>query len=154
MFVSSYNTYINANTSQKTQKDKSQEYKNGSESFSEKLLSQSAKAIKASSAFPINYVSEYKVLNNQQRLQENMQNDANDKKVEFSKVKAITGAKVAYADNSKIFSLLLKPATTIDLTPKIDKSMPQEAQKAKELIMRHMMVNTYVANENYYKITA
>jgi hypothetical protein len=153
MFVSSYNTYVNANVSDKI-KEKSEEYKKGSASFSEKLLSQPVKTITTSSAFPINYVSEYKALNNRQRLQENTQNDANNKKVEFSKVKAITGAKVAYADNSKIFSLLLKPATTIDLTPKIDRNMPQEAQKAKELIMRHTMVNTYLANDNYYKITA
>jgi hypothetical protein len=151
MFISSYDTYINSNSSDKARKDKSEDYKKSSESFSSKLSSQLIKAVNPSSVFPINYISDYKVLNNQQRMREDTQNDA---KVKFSKVKAMTGAKAAYSDNSKIFSLLLKPATTIDQTPKIDKKMPQEAQKAKELIMRHTMVNTYIANENYYKITA
>jgi len=53
-----------------------------------------------------------------------------------------------------MFSLLVKPKQTINQTPKIDQKMPIEAQDAKESVIRSTMVNAYIANDNYYRITA
>lgn len=158
MFVSSYNTYINANNFEKTRKSNLEESKKTPESFSTKLLSQAVKSVNVSSSFPINYISNYKALNNQQRLQENRQklqdNRQNEAKNSFSKIKTLTNANKAYIESSKFSPILVKTVLTIDQTPKIKKDMPKKAQEAKEQIMKHTMVNTYIANDNYYKLTA
>lgn len=151
MYVSSYSTYINSSSSDKVQKESDIPQKETKSSFASKLSDTPATVLNNSSKLPINYVSNYKVLNNQQKLQEETQNNS---KLRFSKIKAFVSAKDAYTDNSKIFSLFLKPSATLDQTPKIDKKMPPKAQEAKEAIMKHTMVNTYIANDNYYKITA
>ena len=150
MHVSSYSTFINTNSSQKVQREREVPQKESKTSFT-KLSPTPDKVLDKTSKLPINYVSDYKVLNNQQKLQEETPNNA---KVKFSKIKTFVSAKDAYTDNSKNFSLLVKPSATLDQTPKIDKKMPQEAQDAKEAIMKNTMVNTYIANDNYYKITA
>ena len=151
MYVSSYSTYINSSSSDKVQKEKDIPQKETKSSFASKISDTPATVLNNSSKLPVNYVSNYKVLNNQQKLQEETQNNS---KLKFSKIKAFVSAKDAYSDNSKIFSLFLKPSATLDQTPKIDKKMPPKAQEAKEAIMKHTMVNTYIANDNYYKITA
>ncbi len=151
MFVSSYNTYINPNSSDKVQKSREEESKKSSDSFSSKLLTKPAQNLSESSNLPINYVSNYKVLNNQQKLYEETQNKS---KENFTKINALTNAKDAYSNNSKIFSLLIKPRATLDQTPQVDKRMPVNAQEGKAKSLRHAMINTYIANDNYYKITA
>jgi len=151
MYVSSFNTYINTESTARTQQNKVQENKSSAKSFETKLLSKTVKNVDTSPKFPINYISNYKSLNNQQKLQENLQSS---EKTKFLKLEAEIEAKNAYTDNSKIFSLILAPRTTIDQTPKINKNLPQNIQDIKEENLRHTMVNTYVSNENYYKITA
>ena len=150
MYVSSYSTYINTNNSEKVQRERQVPQKESNDSFA-KLLPTANKILNNSTKLPVDYVSNSKVLSNQQKLQEETQNNS---KMKFSKIKAFVSAKDAYSDNSKIFSLLIKPSATLDQTPKVDKKMPKAAQDAKEAIMKHTMVNTYIANENYYKITA
>lgn len=149
MFVSSYSTYVDTNRLQKSQKE---ERKTDGSDFAKKLNLNPAKLQQSSTNIPINYISDYKVLNNQQRLQQETQQ--NTQKLKFSKIKAFDSAKTAYRDNTKIFSLLIKPKATLDQTPRIDEKMPPNAQEAKESIMKHEMVNAYIANENYYRITA
>ena len=151
MYVSSFNTYINTESTTRTQQNRVQESKSSAKSFETKLLSKTVKNVDTSPKFPINYISNYKSLNNQQKLQENLQSS---EKTKFLKLEAEIEAKNAYTDNSKIFSLILAPRTTIDQTPKINKNLPQNIQDIKEKNLRHTMVNTYVSNENYYKITA
>ncbi len=151
MFVSSFNTYINADSMAKTHTNKVKESKSTPASFETKLLSKTVKNLDTSPKFPINYISNYKALNNQQKLQENHQNSA---KTKFLKLEAEAEAKNAYSDNSKIFSLILAPRATLDQTPRIDKELPQNIQDIKENNLRHTMLNTYIANESYYRITA
>jgi hypothetical protein len=151
VYISSYNTYITANTADKIQRERGEESSKSSSSFSKKLSEQTIKVIDTSSKFPINYISDYKVLNNQQRLKDDT---LNKERAKFSKVKTLINSKSAYTEGSKIFSLLLKPSATLNQTPQVDKKMPKDAQKAKETIMKHTMVNTYIANDNYYKLTA
>ena len=152
MFVSSYNTYIDTNRLQKSKETQKEERQTDNSAFSKQLKFNPASLQKPTGNFPVNYISDYKVLNNQQKLQQDEQQ--NMQKLKFSKIKAFDSAKTAYTDNTKLFSLLIKPKATLDQTPKIDKKMPANAQEAKESIMKHQMVNTYIANENYYRITA
>jgi len=151
MYVSSFNTFVNTDSTTRTHANKVKESKSAPESFKTKLLSKTVKNLDTSPKFPINYISNYKALNNQQKLQENPQNSA---KTKFLKLEAEAEAKNAYSDNSKIFSLILAPRATLDQTPKINRELPQNIQDIKENNLRHTMLNTYIANENYYKITA
>ena len=151
MYVSSFNTYISTESSTKTQQNRIQESKNGANTFESKLLSKTVKNVDTSSRFPINYISNYKTLNNQQKLQENFQNSD---KTKYLKLEAEFKAKNAYNTNSKIFSLILPPRATLDQTPTIDQKLPQNIQDIKEKNLRHTMVNTYISNENYYKVSA
>ena len=72
----------------------------------------------------------------------------------FNGKNSLMNLNTSYTSNSTMFSLMRKPHTSFDQTPNIEKTLPQEPKDIKELNMRHKMVNTYVANENYYKVTA
>lgn len=63
-------------------------------------------------------------------------------------------AKLAYVENSSLFSLQIKPKVTLNQTPSINTSLSSKAQEAQESILKNRMLNTYIANDNYYKITA
>lgn len=151
MYVSSFSTYINADSSRRTQNSSSQKSEGTSKLFETSFDSKTLKNADTTPKFPISYISNYKALNNQQKLQDNKQSQG---RVEFVKIQTLDSAKNAYTDNSKIFSLLLKPKATLDQTPKIDKQLPQNIQNIKENNLRNTMVNTYISNDNYYKITA
>jgi hypothetical protein len=152
MFVSSYNTYINTSSSQKTQREKADLSTESKSSYSEKVLPQTSSTLVANTSLPVNYISNYKVLSNQQRLQDN--NTQTQEKTKFTKINANQSAKEAYTDNTKIFSFLIQPKATLNQTPRVDKKMSPDAQEAQEKNLRYTMVNTYIANDNYYKITA
>ena len=152
MFVSSYTTFIDTSRTPKSQESKKEERSTQSSSFAKKLNLTPTKLHTQTQNLPINYISDYKVLNNQQKLQQDAQQ--NMQKLKFTKIKAFDSAKNTYSDNSKIFSLLIKPKATLNQTPRIDTKMPPQAQEAKTSLMKHQMINTYIANENYYRITA
>jgi len=153
MFVSSYSTYIDTAVTKKVQNDKLSTPVKNTDTFSSKLLASSKTSPIVNSQLPLSYVSNYKALSNRQLLeqQESKQNIAQKK---FSKLSAMSNSKVSYEENSKMFSFLIKPKSTIHQTPKLNKNLPPKAQESQESLMKIQMVNTYVANENYYKITA
>jgi len=153
MFVSSYSTYIDTSTTKRNQNERSESAKKPSEPFESKLLQTTPKDVVLGSKLPLNYISNYKALNNQQKLQEK-ELTQNPSKLKFSKISSMNSAHVAYGDNSKMFSLIVKPKQTIDQTPRVDKNLPQEAQNIQGNIMKQEMINTYISNENYYHITA
>ena len=155
MFVSSYSTYINTSATERNQKERVDASKESGSSFSKKLdTTLSTEVTKAShllkNQLPVNYVSNYKVLNNQQKLQQ----ESSKAQIKFTQVSTLQNAKVAYSDNSQMFSFLQKPKVTLDQTPKINTKMPTQAQEGQEKSLRHLMINTYIANDSYYKITA
>jgi len=153
MFVSSYNTYIDTSATQRTQKEKNNSVKKPTEPFALKLNQPLKEEITQTQKLPINYISKYKSLNTKQELQK--QNLANDPaKMKFTKISSLASAQVAYGENSKLFSLLIKPKPTLNQTPKLDKQLPEDAQKAQANTMKNVMLNAYIANENYYRITA
>lgn len=164
MFVSSYSTYIQSNTSDKTAKQRVEKPSSEIRSFDSKPNQNATSTGIKNTALPIDYISKSQVLNNKQeleyqkqQLQEPSKNPTNTTKETINKFgghNSLINAKSAYESNSKMFSLFAKPHVALDQTPTIDKTLPKKAQDAKELSMKNLMVNTYIANDNYYKVTA
>lgn len=156
MFVSSYNTYIDTNASAQVQKERAQNSKESSAVFKTHIHSQmqTDKETLSSqkSQLPLSYVSNYKVMNNQQKLQDAKLN--NEQSEKFTKISNQKSANSAYVENSTLFSLVLKPKATLNQTPSVNTTLPPKAQEAQESLLKNKMVNTYIANDNYYKITA
>lgn len=157
MFVSSYSTFIQTNTTQKVAKDRVENSRIEPSSFN-KILSKEIPATNIKSVqLPVDYISKSVVLNNKQELekQQNKQIDSQKNSLSaFTGQNSLINAKSAYESNSKMFSLLKIPTTTLHQTPSLDSTLPAEPREMKELNMRHKMVNTYLANDNYYKVTA
>ncbi len=164
MFVSSYNTYIQADTSNKNERRRIQDVPSDS-SFNSKVLEQQP-AVESSllSILPLDYVWSNKSLRNRfelerksQKFQDSQNTTLNKQEQltkELSSKQTLETAKVAYQENGQKFSLVRKPQFTMDQTPRIDTKLPQNVQELQEQNMRRGMVNTYISNDNYYKITA
>jgi hypothetical protein len=150
MFVSSYSTYIDTTKINRLKKPINTQDKNFSEKFS-KELSKSIIIPKATQSFPIDYVSNYKTFQNQQKLNYNFKNQDLAK---FIKDSTQQNAKTSYTQNSKMFSLIQKPLGTLNQTPKIDKTLPSNLQELKKHFIRRDMINTYISNQSYYNLTS
>lgn len=151
MFVSSYNTYITTNPSEKSSAQRVERRSSSSESFESRLKDHAPLESKNTQALPINYISNYKAFSNKQKMQEGFVDKDTQK---FSKINTLNSAKEAYSENSKRFSLFLEPKLTQSQTPQIDKTLPPDLQLAQEQQLRYTMVNTYLSNDKYYQITA
>jgi len=153
MFVSSYSTYIDTSVTKKIQNDRLTTPIKKTDTFSSKLLASTQNVLQQSTPLTLNYISNYKALHNRQLLdqQASKQNIA---KMKFSKLNALNNSKISYEENSKMFSFLIKPKSTINQTPKLNKNLSLKTQENQESLMKVKMVNTYIANDNYYKITA
>ncbi|HIC12521.1 MAG TPA: hypothetical protein EYO75_03965 [Sulfurimonas sp.] len=153
MFVSSYVTYVDTTVTKKIQADRAITPIKKIESYASKLLQNTQKNVLFNSKIPLNYISNYKSLNNRQLLdQQTTQQTATTLK--FSKLSAMSSSKISYEENTKMFSFHIKPKGTINQTPKLDKNLPSKAQECQESFMRVKMLNTYIANDNYFKVTA
>ena len=141
MFVSSYSTYINSNSSEKQVSSKIQKAKEQTSSFVLDPTQGDVLESKKSAGLPLNYISNYKVFNNKQKLQDDETYQDKDK-AQYTHSKTIQNAKDAYADNSKIFSFFIEPKATQSQTLHVDNNT------------RHKAINTYLANDSYYQITA
>ena len=153
MFVSSYSTYIDTSSTKRVAQERRDVEKKSSKSFSSKLLQTTPKNVTLTKELPLNYISNYKALHNRQQLQEKSSSQ-NSETMKFTKLNSLSSAQVAYGDNSKMFSLVQKPKQTLDQTPKPAEYLPETAQEKQESIMRVKMVNAYISNDNYYRITA
>lgn len=164
MFVSSYNTYIQTDNSTKESRQRVEKPSSSTESFGEKLTQKTSLSNVSNSAAPIDYISRGQARSTKQELEfqkEQLKNSDKQAPQElketiskFALHNSLNGAKNAYGTSDKIYSLLPKQTTTIDQTPVMDRNLPEEAYEAKELAMKHKMINTYIANENYYRVTA
>jgi hypothetical protein len=150
MFVSSYSTYIDTTKINRLKKPINIQDKNLSEKFS-KELSKSIIIPKAMQSLPIDYVSNNKTFQNQQKLNYNFKNQDLAK---FIKDSTQQNAKTSYKQNSKMFSLIQKPLGTLNQTPKIDKTLPSNLQELKKQFIRRDMINTYISNQSYYNLTS
>jgi len=151
MFVSSYSTYISTNTSDKTDKYRAQSSKNDLNSFSKELSKSPILKSHINQTMPIDYISNYKSFNNQQKLQQLVKSQD---ELNLKNISTMNNAKVAYEDNSKMFSLIKKPMASLSQTYNIDKKLPKEIQDIQEKSLRLVMVNTYLSNDKYYQVTA
>lgn len=151
MFVSSYNTYVHTSNTNKSTDFKRSDDKESSESFSKSLSDLNVLKPYTDRNLPIDYVSNYKSFHNHQRLQEQLESQSEYKLKQLS---TLNNAKVAYDENSKMFPLAKKPHASLSQTPKIDEKLPPLDQEAKEKVLRHTMLNTYISNDNYYRVTA
>ena len=158
MFVSSYSTHIQTSNSDKVAKQQQLDKReSNAKSFSEKLSSTSQPRSFKTSNIPVDYISKGLVLNNKQELENKQNNTKNETKNNLNKFttkNSLINAKNAYEGNSKMFSLFTIPNIALNQTPSVEQTLPKEPQDIKELNMRHKMVNTYLANDNYYKVTA
>ncbi len=151
MFVSSYSTYVQTDSTNKSRDFKANELKKESFFLSEIASNEPAFAPRNEKSLPIDYVSSYKSFQNQQKLQEQLQGQDG---FTLKSLNTLANAKNAYEESTRKFSLAKKPTISLDLTPKIDTTLPQEAKEAKVKTLRQTMVNTYLANDRYYHITA
>lgn len=151
MFVSTYTTYVGSNSSNKTDSYKARESKGEADFFAKELSNSVILKSHTDKNLPIDYISNYKSFNNQQKLQEQLQTQ-DELRLKF--LTHTINAKTAYDENISMFSLVRKPHTPLNLTPKIDERLPREIKEIKEKNLRHAMVNTYEANDRYFQITA
>jgi len=149
MYVSSFSTFVHSSSTQKIHKQNTdtQSVKN---SFNKEFNEVSVNS-KLQKQLPVNYISNYKVLNNQQKLQ----GDKNTQEfTKFSKISAKTNAKEKYEKEMTIFSFSSMPKVALQQTPTISTKLSPEAQTISEQNLRNTMIDTYIANESYYQITS
>lgn len=138
MFVSSYNTYINPNTIDKNSKVDAKLPANKN-SFKSSLQEISDVKLANISALPINYIKTTQILKNRQKLDDN----SPSKELKSAKsISALNSSKIAYDDNSKMFSLIKKP------------QIPLAQTAANNLTLKQSIVNSYIADDRYHKITS
>ncbi len=150
MFVSSYNTYISTNTTNKADK-KADLTKNSTTVF--ELKQDKDDILKSTNIknLPVNYISNYKAFSNKQKLDQQI---LSYDEVKYNQIKSMKDAQSAYTSNSKMFSFMQKPKSTLVTIQPINQELPSKIQKLQEEKIRHTMVNTYLANDRYYQITA
>jgi len=149
MFVSSYNTYLAHKPSIKTQESTQKENEKNSSLSQKKIFStELEKVVSSSIKIPLNYISSYKSLNNQQLLQQQNELKKDYAKTKFSKINKMKSAQNAYSENTKLFSFLQKPKIALAQEPKIPQKLEQNSA------IKQKFINTYIANDNYYKVTA
>lgn len=149
MFVSSYSTYIQTSSSEKNTKEKLENARDSYSRYETKDSLINAKIAQvvpaATQKLPLDYISNYKVLNNQQKLQKDSEPITQEKN-KFTKILTLSNAQEAYIQNSMHFVLSKKPKPALDQTPSHDKET--------ENVLKYKMISTYIANENYYRATA
>jgi len=145
MFVSSYSTYVAPAVAQsnKSRKLDDENYLRASRVSDKTLLQKQVTQNK----LPINFISNYKVLNNQQKLheQELHEQTTQFEKSKFTKVNVLNSAKVAYQEG----------ATRFTFTQKAKVALGKGWNKLPEPTTAKLnAVNTYLENDNYYRVTA
>lgn len=155
MFVSSYNTYIHTNTTDKSSKNKEEKTTSFESSFSSKLLKKTA-TDKILTKVPVDFVANNRAHNTKTQIQQQIEKTTKNNPItKFITMSSQMKAPSAYAANTTMFSLMINNQQTLKQDNKrIDQNLPQDVKEIKESFLRNKMVNTYIANNNYYQITA
>ena len=148
MFISSYATYVNTSTTDRASKPKINT--KSSEIFSTVVKNTTPVQAYSPKNFPVDYISNYKSLNNQQKLEQQV----NGKETSKMDMRDLKGAKVAYISNTSMFSLVLKPKHSLNTSNNISDIYPENIRALKEDTLKNKMVNTYLENDMYYQVTA
>jgi len=149
MFVSTYSTYLNTNSVNKTSKNGETSSSSSSKLFENSLKHSQTSPARLLQSTPITYISHNKTLGTKERINQQLQQNSYETDLKkLTTIKSQMQAPSAYAANTKMFSLIIKHPNT----PKqVDNSPFKEL---KENVQRAKFVNTYAANEKYYELTA
>jgi len=162
MFVSSYNTYIYTDNSNKISKDsKETEYKKEKlKSFQHSLLKATNKKITQNPPAQINYISQGQVNYNKKILELQQQKDLNveenlykksiDSSKKFNKSSSIQNASKKYSATTQKFSTFKKSKVVFNQSINNNIDTPKKIQDIIEQNKRDLMVSTYNENNNYY----
>jgi len=149
MFISSYNTYIQTNTTDKTSRIKDTKETQAKNNFASEFLKNPTLQKVQTTSTPINYQKNYKIFNNKQKLAQNIESKQgiiNANKFNFTS--SLTNAKIAYTANANMFSIVAKPKPSLSQTQDIKKDDSSSIYK------KISAINTYISNDKYYQITA
>ena len=151
MFVSSYTTYINPSVSEKNTKERLEQNKESFTNFNAKTSLFDADTSKAllsiTKKLPLDYISEYKVMHNQQKLHFEPKPLAEEKS-KFTKMFTLQSAQEAYIQNSTLFVTSRKQGASLQMRHS------EELEGAHKDVLKRKMINTYIQNDQYYKLTA
>ncbi len=154
MFVSAYSTYLNTNSVNKTAKERDTSLPTKPFSLNETLKS-GLSTSKLLQDTPVNYLSHNKIISTKQRIYQQLEQNSAQKNIEkFTNINSQIHAPTSYTENTKMFPLTLRDQLTLKGKDPVDKTLPKELQELKESNLKTLMVNTYIANDKYYKITA
>ena len=143
MFIASYATYVPTLSATKSSSTNDNFFpeKNPINRF-EEVLQKGPESLKEST--PI--VTKYSIFEQAKKSRNTLL---------FSDLKTQQDAKRAYSENLQPFSSMKKPKTPQQKPLALHNvQLPKEAQSARESILKEQMVNTYMENENYYRVTA
>ena len=144
MYVSSFNTYVQPNSSKESLKSKFDFSKKGS--FENEIQKEIPAKERALKNLPVDYVAKNRNFSSKLELQA-YNAELKKSTQEFTQRKTAQNAKVAYEENSKVSFLFQKADVTIGHAPTFDSTI-------REKNSRSLMVNTYLQNDRYYQITA
>jgi len=144
MFVSAYSTYVSTNADKLNNKPKVDTQKIDGKSFTNLLAKSPTLLAYDTKNIPINYISNYKSFANKQKLLDTETKSKDE--VKFKKMNDVVKAKDSYESNTYMFSLISIPKTPLNQVSKINDVNLEN--------VKHKMVNTYLANDKYYQITA
>jgi len=145
MFIASYATYIPNISTTKAENEKKENFSTKKEPFSLQNKAQQAKKttdtpelVRSITRYPLPW----------------QQKNTKDLKI-FKQKKTLQNATHAYKESATPFSSVQKPKKPQQKSLKLQTNqLPKEARIAKEQILKKEMINTYIANDNYYRITA
>lgn len=156
MFVSSYSTYIQTNTENKNVRQREAASSNTS-TFSTKLYEEVPPELNTRASLPVDYIAKNNnfytklFLAKNQDEQSNQTTELTHKYIDQT---TLQDAKKAYTQTPKMPSLFRDTFLSFDKTPLVESKPAPATQEFKNAKMRKLMINTYIANDNYYKITA
>lgn len=156
MFVSAYSTYIQTDSTNKNIRQKDAEYQNRS-AFSSKLYEKSMPALSNGASLTVDYIAKNNNFYTKLFLEKHQdEQSAQTKELthKFIDQSTLQDAKKAYTQMPKMSALFRETFMALDKTDSAASKPSQETQELKDVKMRKLMINTYIANDNYYKITA
>jgi hypothetical protein len=156
MFVSSYSTYIQTNANDKNVKQKDVSYGKDS-GFSSKLLKESVTDTAKNASLPVDYIAKNNNFYTKLFLEKHQdEQSAQTKELthKFIDQSTLQDAKKAYTQMPKMSSFFRETIMALDKKLQDEAKPSQATQEIKDVNIRKLMINTYIANDNYYKITA
>jgi len=144
MYVSSFNTFVQATTTNKIASQKI-DYSKG-DSFNKALTKNSHVALLSNQNPTINYISKNNYFTSKLEQKE-YQQDAGVLSKKFKESHRTQDAKKAYEENSNISFLFQKVDVTISDTKTYNSKVAEKNAYSE-------MINTYIENDKYFQITA